>query len=94
MNDNALKLVILFDPETSGHKRTAHNLTAAEAVEQFGSNDKAKIIDQGQRHRTSDVLRCRSCKQAADKATREHSGPVITGNESSDPRADEETESE
>lgn len=94
MNDNALKLVILFDPETSGHKRAAHNLTAAEAVGRFGSNEKAMIIDQGQRHRTADVLRCRSCKQAADKATREHSGPMTTPNESSGTSADDESENE
>jgi hypothetical protein len=94
VNDNALKLVILFDPETSGHQRAAHNLTAAEAVARFGSNEKARIIDQGQRHRTLDVLRCRGCKQAADQATREPSGPVTTRNESSESSTEEESENE
>jgi predicted lipoprotein len=72
MNDSALKLVIIFNPEAQGYKCAAHNLTAEQAVEQFGSNSAAKIIDQGRQHRSSDVRRCRACNKAALDATREH----------------------
>src|SRR6185312_6673132 len=72
MNDSALKLVLIFNSEAQGYKCAAHNLTATQAVEQFGSNSAAKIIDQGRQHRSSDVRRCRSCNKAALDATREH----------------------
>ena len=72
MNDSALKLVLIFNSEAQGYKCAAHNLTAAQAVEQFGSNSEAKIIDQGRQHRSSDLRRCRSCQKAALDATREH----------------------
>ena len=71
MNDSALKLVLIFNSEAQGYKCAAHNLTAAQAVEQFGTNS-AKIIDQGRQHRSSDLRRCRSCQKAALDATREH----------------------
>ena len=72
MNDTALKLVLIFYSEAQGYKCAAHNLTAAQAVEQFGTDNAAKIIDQGRQHRSSDLRRCRSCQKAALDATREH----------------------
>jgi len=72
MNDSALKLVLIFNSEAQGYKCAAHNLTAAQAVEQFGTNSAAKILDQGRQHRSSDLRRCRSCQKAALDATREH----------------------
>jgi hypothetical protein len=95
MTDNTLKLVIVFDPETGGYKRAAHNLSAAQAVEQFSADGRAKIIDQGQRHRTSDLMKCKACKTAADEATKKHND-ASSGREQEEqePAASEESESE
>jgi predicted Zn-ribbon and HTH transcriptional regulator len=72
MTDNALKSVLVLDPETQGYKPVAHNLGASEAVtlaEQFSNeNQTAKVLDQKDRHLVSDPAKCRSCKKAAATA--------------------------
>jgi UDP-glucose 6-dehydrogenase len=69
MTDSTLKLVIVLDPETRGFKPNAHNLAASDAVnlaEQFSNeNHAAKVLDQVDRHRTSDPMKCRACQKAA-----------------------------
>lgn len=73
MTDSALKIVIVLDPETQGYQPAAHNLAAPQAVDlvqQFSLEDRAaKVIDQQQRHRTSDYTKCRACKKAAEQAS-------------------------
>jgi hypothetical protein len=68
MTDSTLKLVIVLDPETQGFKPNAHNLAAADAVnlaEQFSNENRtAKVLDQLDRHRTSDPTKCRACQKA------------------------------
>jgi hypothetical protein len=70
MTDSALKSVCVLDPETAGYKPAAHNLAVSEAVslaEQFSAGDRtAKVLDQEERHRTSDPTKCRACKKAAE----------------------------
>ncbi len=72
MTDNALKSVLVLDPETQGYKPEAHNLAASEAVtfaEQFSNESRtAKVLDQGSRHRASDPTKCSRCKKAAETA--------------------------
>jgi len=69
MTDGTLKLVIVLDPETQGFKPNAHNLAASDAVnlaEQFSNENRtAKVLDQLDRHRTSDPTKCRACQKAA-----------------------------
>jgi UDP-glucose 6-dehydrogenase len=69
MTDSTLKLVIVLDPETQGFKPNAHNLAASEALtlaEQFSNENRtAKVLDQEERHRTSDAKKCRACQKAA-----------------------------
>ena len=72
MTDSTLKFVIVLDPETQGYKPARHNLTASDAValaEQFsGEKQTAKVLDQEERHRTSDAKKCRTCQKAAAAA--------------------------
>jgi hypothetical protein len=72
MTESTLKTVVVLDPETQGYKPAAHNLVASDAVDlaqKFsGENRKAKVLDQTERHRTSDPIKCRLCKQAAETA--------------------------
>ena len=73
MTDSTLKTVVVLDPETHGYKPVAHNLAATQAVDlvqQFSLEDRtAKVIDQEQRHRTSDPTKCRPCKKAAEQVS-------------------------
>ena len=73
MTDSALKTVFVLDPETQGYKPAAHNLAATQAVDlvqQISLEDRtAKVIDQQQRHRTSDYTKCRACMKAAEQAS-------------------------
>jgi hypothetical protein len=72
MTDSTLKLVLVLDPETRGFKPNAHNLTASDAVnlaQQFSNENRtAKVLDQKDRHRTSDPTKCRACQKAAETA--------------------------
>lgn len=75
MTDSTLKSVVLLNPDTQAYRPAAHNLSASQAidvVEQSGPDQKARTIDQGQLHRSSNPLRCKACKKAADEATRQH----------------------
>ena len=69
MTNSTLKSVIVLDPETQGFKPNAHNLAASDAVnlaEQFSNENRtAKVLDQVDRHRTSDPTKCRACQKAA-----------------------------
>ena len=72
MTDSTLETVVVLDPETQGYKPAVHNLTASAAVElaeQFAREDRtAKVLDQDERHRTSDPTKCGRCKKTAEMA--------------------------
>ena len=72
MTDSILKSVFTLDTETQTYRPAAHNLNAAEAVEQLNSGATAKVVDQAERHRTSDPRKCRTCKKASDEITSKH----------------------
>ena len=69
MTDSTLKSVVVLDPESQAYRPSAHNLGASEAVtlaEQFSNENRtAKVLDQLDRHRTSDPTKCRACQKAA-----------------------------
>jgi hypothetical protein len=73
MTDSTFKFVVVLDPETQGYKPVRHNLTASEAValaEQLSNENRmAKVLDQEERHRTSDPKKCRACQRAAATAS-------------------------
>jgi hypothetical protein len=73
MTDSTLKLVVVLDPETQGFKPNAHNLAPSDAVnlaEQFSNENRtAKVLDQVDRHRTSDPTKCRACQKAAARVS-------------------------
>jgi hypothetical protein len=73
MTDKPFRTVILLDPHSQEYKPAAHNLTvpaAEELAKQFsGENRTAKILDQDERHRTSDPAKCGRCKKAAEAAS-------------------------
>jgi hypothetical protein len=73
MTNSTLKCVVVLDPETRGYKLDRHNLAAFEAVtlaEQLSNeNQTAKVLDQEERHRTSDAKKCRACQKAAETAS-------------------------
>ena len=73
MTDSTLKLVVVLDPETQGFKPNAHNLAASEALtlaEQLSNESRtAKVLDQVDRHRTSDLTKCRACQKAAARVS-------------------------
>lgn len=74
MTDSTLKAVVVLDPETQGYKPARHNLTASaaeELVQQFaGEGQTAKVLDQDERHRTSDPAKCGRCKKVAAMAAK------------------------
>jgi hypothetical protein len=84
MTDRTLKSVIVLDPETRGYKPAAHNLTAVDAVnlaqQSSDENRTAKILDQQERHRTSDVKKCRTCQKAATSASQTTENAQATEN--------------
>jgi UDP-glucose 6-dehydrogenase len=73
MTDSTLKSVVVFDPETQGYKPSTHNLAASDAVnlveELSGEGKTTKVLDQEERHRTSDAAKCRACQKAAATAS-------------------------
>jgi len=69
MADITLKSVFTLDAESQIYKPTSHNLSAGQAVERFESDHSARIIDQSERHRTSDSGKCKACKKAAEELT-------------------------
>jgi hypothetical protein len=85
MIDTTLKSVFTLDPESQTYKPVAHNLGANEALERFNSEPSAKIVAQTERHRASNLGKCKACKNAAEELTAKHAdspGPE---------RVDEET---
>ena len=75
MTDSILKSVFTLDTETQTYRPAAHNLNAAEAVEQLTSDATAKVVDQGERHRNSNPRRCHACKKTAEEITSKHMSP-------------------
>jgi len=75
MSNRSLKSVIAFDPETQGYKPKAHNLTAEAATDLVTQcaheNEQTRVVDQKDRHRSSDLSKCKLCKQAAEQATQQ-----------------------
>lgn len=77
------KSVFTLDDQTQTYRPTAHNVTAEHAVEQFNSNPKARIKDQGERHRNPDPLKCQHCKKVAEDLSAQHAA-VSAGSEQSE----------
>jgi hypothetical protein len=94
MPESTLKCVILFDPETRAYKPINHNLNASLAVEQFSADSNAKIVDQVGHHRPSDPRKCKSCKTAAEEATKQYVEPSSEGGQSEQEPAASADESE
>jgi hypothetical protein len=69
MTDSPLKSVVVLDPETQAYRPSAHNLSASDATnlaqQLLEENRRAKIVEQKERHRTSDPTKCRPCTKAA-----------------------------
>lgn len=86
MTDTTLKSVFTLAAESQTYKPAAHNLSAGEAVERFNSDQSAKIIDQEERHRNPDPLKCKACKKVAEELTAKH-----TESSSGSEQADEES---
>lgn len=72
MTDTSLKSVFTLDNEIKSYKFVAHNLSAQEAVERFSNDQNAKIVDQNERHRASNLTVCKACKKAAEELTAKH----------------------
>jgi hypothetical protein len=72
MIERVFKSVFTLDIESQTYKPAAHNLGAEQAVERFNSDQSARIIDQGERHRNPDVLRCKACKKTAEDLSTEY----------------------
>lgn len=73
MTDSTLKAVLVLDARTQKYKPNAHNLTAESAADLTTQlahrNEKAQVVDQADRHRSSNPKRCKFCKQAAQEAS-------------------------
>jgi hypothetical protein len=78
MTDTTLKSVFTLDEESQVYKPAAHNLSAEHAVERFEGDESARIIDQEQRHRTPDPLKCKACKKAAEELSSERTAAEET----------------
>jgi hypothetical protein len=66
--------VFTLDSESQTYKPTAHNLSAAQAVERLSSDLSSRIVNQTGSHRTADPLKCKACKKAAEELTAKHTG--------------------
>jgi hypothetical protein len=93
MTDITLKSVFTLDIESQTYKAAAHNLSAGEAVERFNSDQSARILDQPERHRNPDPLKCKACKKAAEELTAKHT-ESSSGSEQADEEAVTAQESE
>ena len=71
MTDTTLKSVFTLD-EGQAYKPAAHNLSAEQAVARFEGDQSARILNQTERHRTSDPLKCKACKKTAEELTSKH----------------------
>jgi len=69
MTDTQHKSVFRLDAETQTYKPVAHNLSANEALERFNDESNAKIVNQSEHHRASDLAKCKPCKKAAEELT-------------------------
>jgi hypothetical protein len=95
MIDGTLKCIILLDSEIRAYKPTAHNVNAGLAVEQFGADPAARIVDQTERHRSAEARKCKACKKAVEEATSKHVEASPEGEQSEqEPAAVSEEESE
>src|SRR5262249_41505474 len=72
MTDTIFKSVFTLDSETQTYRAAAHNLNAEQAVERSNSNQTAKIIDQAERHRNPNPLKCKTCRKTAEGLTSKH----------------------
>jgi hypothetical protein len=86
MTGTTPKSVFTLDIESQTYKPAAHNLSAGEAVERFNSDQSAKIVDQSERHRNPDPLKCRACKKTAEELTAKHAESA-SGSEHADEEA-------
>jgi predicted Zn-ribbon and HTH transcriptional regulator len=84
MTNSTLKSVVVLDPESQAYRPSAHNLSAAEAVnlaEQFSNENRtAKVLDQKDRHLVSDPAKCRACKKAGEAASGNDNTQAQTAN--------------
>jgi hypothetical protein len=72
MTDTTLKSVFTLDEESQAYKPAAHNLSAEQAVARFEGDQSARILNQAERHRTSDPVKCKACKKTAEELTSKH----------------------
>lgn len=93
MTETTPKSVFTLDTESQTYKPAAHSLSACEAVERFNSDQSAKIVDQDERHRNPDPLKCRTCKKTAENLTAKHVESA-SGSEQADEEAVAAQESE
>jgi hypothetical protein len=93
MTESPLKSVCALDSDTQTYKPVAHNMSAAQAVEQTGTHRTAKIVDQEKRHRNPDPTKCKACKKVAEELTTKHTESA--GSEAGEqPVAAQESESD
>lgn len=89
MTDINLKAVFIFNPETQTFKTTAHNLVADLAMEQFGADPNARVVDQSKRHGSADASKCRACKKQADELTTKNAESTRGSEQQPEPAAQE-----
>ena len=74
MNTSPLKIVLVLDPERHRYKPVAHNLSPAQAVDvqskHSGEGKTVKTIEQAKHHRHPDASQCRTCRDAAQRASK------------------------
>jgi hypothetical protein len=79
MTESPLKSVFRLDSDTQTYKPVAHNISAAQAIEQTGTHRTAKIVDQEKRHRNPDPTKCKACKKVAEELTTKHTESAGAG---------------
>ena len=69
MSNSKLRVVVSLDAETQSYRPVAHNLSVDQAVEHVqklqAEGTTAAIVVQEQSHRSTNVSKCKHCKQAA-----------------------------
>src|SRR5258708_1354046 len=102
MSNSKLRVVVSLDAETQSYRPVAHNLSVDQAVEHVqklqAEGTTAAIVVQEQSHRSTNVSKCKHCKQAAvDFGERLNQALTGTGRAEDEPAQaseDEETEEE
>ena len=94
MTESALKSVFRLDSDTQTYKPVAHNANATQAVEHLGVNSTSKIVDQENRHRNPDPVKCRACKKVAEELTTKHTESASGAEAAQEPVSAQDSESD